>query len=150
MDKFKTCARTRPYGKQILGAEFFCREHTKPLFNKIGILAFQNIYNYQVCLETLKILKSRSPTALYNNFQYSRRNNGIYLITSSSTIDFTYNGSRKWNMITKILAKYDPIHSIKVGSFKRSVKVYLQKIQSMYNDLEWCEKNFELETALRK
>ena len=150
LDKFKTCARTRPYGKQILGAEFFCREHTKPLFNKIGILAFQNIYNYQVCLETLKILKSRSPTALYNNFQYSRRNNGIYLITSSSTIDFTYNGSRKWNMITKILAKYDPIHSIKVSSFKRSVKLYLQKIQNMYNDLEWCEKNFELETALRR
>ena len=148
LDKFKTCARARPYGKQILGAEFFCREHTKPLFNEIGILTFQNIYNYQTCLETLKILKFRSPAALYNNFQFSPRNNGIYLITSPSTVGFTYSGSRKWNMITKILTKYDPIYSIKVGPFKRSVKSCLQRIQSMFDHSEWCEKNFELETAI--
>ena len=150
LDKFKTCARTRPYGKQILGADFYCREHTKPLFNKLGILAFPNIYHYQICLETLKILKSRSPTSLYCNFQFSSRNNNLYLITSRTTIDFTYQGSKKWNMITKILAKYNPIQSISVGSFKLSVKSCLQKIQAMYDDLAWCSKNFELETALRK
>ena len=146
---FKTCARTRPYGKQHLGAEFFCREHTKPLFNKLGILAFYNIYHYQICLETLKILKSRTPSSLYCNFQFSPRNNNLYLITSRSTIDFTYYGSRKWNMITKILAKFDPIQSIGVGPFKRSVKSCLQKIQARFEGLEWCDKNFELETALR-
>ena len=150
LDKFKTCARARPYGKQILGSEFFCKEHTKPLFNEHGILAFQNIYNYQTCLETLKLLKFRTPTALFNNFQFSPRNNGIYLLTTPSTIDFTYSGSRKWNMITKILAKYDPIYSIKVGPFKQNVKTCLQKIQNMFNQLEWCEKIFELETAIRK
>ena len=37
LDKFKTCARARPYGKQILGSEFFCKEHTKPLFSEHGI-----------------------------------------------------------------------------------------------------------------
>ena len=148
LDKFKTCARARPYGKQILGAEFFCKEHTKPLFNEHGILAFQNIYNYQLCLETLKILKFRSPTALYKNFQFSPRNNGIYLITTPSTINFTYNGSRKWNMITKILAKYDPIYSIKIGPFKNSVKKCLLRIQCMFDDSLWCDKNYELETAI--
>ena len=149
LDKFKTCARARPYGKQILGSEFFCKEHTKPLFREHGILAFQNIYNYQVCLETLKILKFRSPTVLYNNFQFSPRNNGIYLITTPSIINFTYSGSKKWNMVTKILAKYDPICSIKIGPFKHSVKNCLLKVQRMFDDSEWCEKNFELETAIR-
>ena len=149
LDKFKTCARVRPFGKQILGADFFCREHTKPLLNKHGILAFQNIYNYQTCLETLKILKFRSPMALYSNFRPSPRNNGIYLITSSSSMNFTYNGSRKWNMIIKILSISDPVCSIKVGSFKRCVKACLMKIQNMYDPQEWCDKNFELETAIQ-
>ena len=40
LEKFRTSARTRPFGTQRLGAEFFCKEHTKPLFNKLGILAF--------------------------------------------------------------------------------------------------------------
>ena len=149
LDKFKTCARVRPFGKQILGADFFCREHTKPLFNEHGIMAFRNIYNYQTCLETLKILKFRLPTALYTNFKASPRNNGIYLITSSSSMNFIYNGSRKWNMITKILSISDPICSIGVGSFRRSIKACLIKIQNMYDQLEWCDKNFELETAVQ-
>ena len=51
----KTCttiAQTRPFETQRLGAELFCKEHTKPLFNKLGILAFQNLFNYQICIET--------------------------------------------------------------------------------------------------
>ena len=39
LDKFRTSARTRPFETQRLGAEFFCKEHTKPLFNELGILA---------------------------------------------------------------------------------------------------------------
>ena len=112
-------------------------------------MAFRNIYNYQTCLETLKILKFRLPTALYTNFKASPRNNGIYLITSSSSMNFIYNGSRKWNMITKILSISDPICSIGVGSFRRSIKACLIKIQNMYDQLEWCDKNFELETAVQ-
>ena len=33
LNKFKTCARTRPVDNQILGQEFYSREHTKPLFS---------------------------------------------------------------------------------------------------------------------
>ena len=50
LDKFKTSARARPFETQRLGAEFVC----KPLFNKLGILAFQNLFHYQTCLETLR------------------------------------------------------------------------------------------------
>ena len=64
LEKFKTCVRSRPYENQKLGAEFYEREHTKPLFKKTGILAYRNLYNYHICLETLKILKSKVPHAL--------------------------------------------------------------------------------------
>ena len=40
IDKFKTCARTRPMESQRLGQDFFKRENTKPLFYKQGILSF--------------------------------------------------------------------------------------------------------------
>ena len=32
-------------------------EH-KPLFNELGVFAFRNLLNYQICLETLKTLIS--------------------------------------------------------------------------------------------
>ena len=50
-NKFKTCARSSPFGKQQLGNEFYCKEHTKPIFHEIKIMAVYNIYNYQLCLE---------------------------------------------------------------------------------------------------
>ena len=33
MNKYNTCARTRPYGDQFLASKFYMNEHTKPLFN---------------------------------------------------------------------------------------------------------------------
>ena len=78
LDKFKTSARTRPFETQRLGAEFFCKEHTKSLFNKLAILAFQNLFNYQICLETLKTLKSRTPQSLFQLYVVSTRNNQLY------------------------------------------------------------------------
>ena len=54
LDKFKTSCRTRPIETQILGTAYYMKEHTKPLFHKHKILAFKNLYSYQICLETLK------------------------------------------------------------------------------------------------
>ena len=58
LDKFKTSCHTRPIETQILGASYYMK-HTKPLFHKHKILAFKNLYNYQICLENLKILKTK-------------------------------------------------------------------------------------------
>ena len=33
MNKYNTCARTRPYGDKFLASKFYMNEHTKPLFN---------------------------------------------------------------------------------------------------------------------
>ena len=40
LEKFKTCCRTRPFDMQKLGAKFYEREHTKPLFHKNSILTY--------------------------------------------------------------------------------------------------------------
>ena len=44
LDKFKTCAETRPYAGQTFGNEFFQLEHTKQLFKEHKIMAMQNLY----------------------------------------------------------------------------------------------------------
>ena len=64
-EKFKTCARTREFGVQKLGTEFYKKEHTKPLFKKHGILTIQNLYNHHCFNEVLKILKERAPYPLF-------------------------------------------------------------------------------------
>ena len=44
LDKFRTAARTRPIQNQLLGEDFYRQEHTKPLFEKHGILTLKNLY----------------------------------------------------------------------------------------------------------
>ena len=90
LDKFRTSARTRPFEAQRLGAEFFCKEHTKLLFNKLGILAFQNLLNYQICLETLKTIKSRTPQSLFQLYVISTRNNQLCLKARADVTPYLY------------------------------------------------------------
>ena len=51
LDKFKTCARARPYENRFLGPEFYRREASKPLFNSNKLLTVHNLYKYH-CLYT--------------------------------------------------------------------------------------------------
>ena len=44
LNKFETCARSRPLDNQFLGQEFYSREHTKPLFNQHGIMNVRNLH----------------------------------------------------------------------------------------------------------
>ena len=64
--KFKTCARVRPRGSEKLGAEFYSREHTKPLFTEYNQLAVRNLYHYFCTDDVFKILKFRQPITLRN------------------------------------------------------------------------------------
>jgi len=57
LNKFKTCARTRPIESMNLGKEFFKKEESKPLFNSNEILTVHNAYIYHMILTTFKILK---------------------------------------------------------------------------------------------
>ena len=128
LDKFCTCARTRPYPYQKLGHAFYCKEHTKPLYNATSILAVQNMYTYHCCIEMFKILKFHKPIALYSLLNISNRNNSMLIIPPAPSIQFLYNGSRLWNTASKkILTGLQYDRSIKLSLVKNSIKQLLLK-----------------------
>ncbi len=146
LDKFKTCARAREFDQQILGPDFHQKESTKPIFNDKKILAFQNIFNYQACLEVLKILIFRRPSLLYKTYTLSKRNNKTLLILPKKSNQFTYISSKLWNIVLKCLFNGSDLVNIRLGSFKAQVKKCLLKIQGMHDETEWYQSNFDLVT----
>ena len=82
VNKFKTCARTRGFENERLGASHYIKEHTKPLFSKHELLASYNIYNYHTCIETAKILLLKQPHNLYATFtnMSTRKNENLLLL----------------------------------------------------------------------
>ena len=75
LGKFSTSARTRPYGEQRLGPDFYCREHTKPSFTDHKILAVHNLHKYMTINEFANIIKYREPHSLFDKLRISKRNN---------------------------------------------------------------------------
>ena len=145
LDKFRTSARTRPFEAQRLGAEFFCKEHTKPLFNKLGILAFQNLFSYQICLETLKTIKSRTPQSLFQLYVISTRNNQLYLKARADDTLYIKSRVNIWNNCIKLIARSETLTTIKISKFKKDLKKTLLKIQNVFNNVEWYpDLNFTL------
>ena len=66
LDKFRTCAKARPYPDQKLGQEFFNKEHAN------HILTLQNLNFYHTCSEIFKIFKYRNLISIY---QFSKNLN---------------------------------------------------------------------------
>ena len=82
LDKFCTAARTRVFGSQSLGASFYNKEHTKPLFTDNSILTVHNLYIYLSCTEFMKIVKFQTPSSIASKITLSIRNKGILLLVS--------------------------------------------------------------------
>jgi hypothetical protein len=101
MDKQSTSARSRPSGQQKLGAKFYQKEHTKPIFNRLKILIVQALYKYFTITEIFKILKLRCPYSLFSSIATSKReaSNAIILIEKSNT--FLLRAPRLWNHIVQ-------------------------------------------------
>ena len=93
LDKSRTCVRARPYtgrGSQKLGKEYYCKEHTKKLFNHHNILAHSckkpphiqllhgNFQNYEI----------QKPNKLIRDFGYfpKKQFNVAYYTTTLFTI----------------------------------------------------------------
>ena len=145
LDKFKTCVRSRPVEEQKLGSDFYRREHTKPLFKRTEILAYKNLYNYHICLETLKIIKSRTPYCLYNLYPLSSRNYENYIVAGKNESLFITNRRKIWNDCIKLLSIKQVIPEVKIQNFKRDLKLSLMKIQNAFDDTEWFpDYNFTL------
>ena len=61
LEKQSTCARTRPYNFQRLGAEYYKKEHTKPIFNRLKILTVQSLFKYHCYARWLCIILPHGP-----------------------------------------------------------------------------------------
>ena len=140
LDKFKTCAKARPYLSQALDASFFRLQHTKPLFAKNKILALENLYIYYTFIETFKILKLHTPITLYNLYNKSLRKELTLIVSSSPAKDFISRSTTLWNMITPKLKFHD--YSYKISSAKSNIKKSLLLVQNAGDVNFWSEENF--------
>ena len=144
LEKFKTSARTRLYDSQVLGSDFYIREHTKPLFNNQEIFAVQNIYHYHILLDTFKVIKTRTPISIYSCFKISHRKDTL-LITPQHSQNFIYKASSIWNVF-RSAACGPQISDFSVGlAFTKSkIKELLLRRQKMGDKEEWADANFQL------
>ncbi|KAL5261473.1 hypothetical protein ACHWQZ_G007251 [Mnemiopsis leidyi] len=140
IDKFKTCAKARPYLSQALDSSFFRLEHTKQLFTKNGILALENLYTYHTFMETFKILKLHTPISLYNLYHRSLRKELILIVSSSPTKDFITRSTTLWNSIAPKFKFHD--FSYKISQAKCNIKNALLLLQNSGETHSWSENNF--------
>ena len=138
LDKFRTCARIREYGSQILGQEFFEREHSKPLFTQYSLLTVHNLHRYHCILETYKIIKLRTPISIYGTFLRSTRRD-CRLTPPTPSCNFTYTAASLWNAFQQSARIED--FTVPIGSLKRSLKYCLLAAQGRYG-FNWCDLNF--------
>ena len=148
-EKFETAARCRSYPNQLLSSDFYIKEHTKPIFDKLNILTIQNAYTYHSCIELFKILKYRNPISMYNLFTRSHRDTSNILILPKFSHDFTYQSAKIWNIVSKTIIESRDPGDLKTGAVKKNLKDSLLKIQKLNNDSEWDNSNFEPESLQR-
>ena len=130
LNKFKTCARARPYLEQKLTSKFFIKEHSKPLFTSHSLLNLRNLYIYHSCCETYKIFKYRSPIAIVELFKFSSRGNkNLYIITPPPNDSYVYRMSSIWNLTRSILRAKDA--SVSTSSIKTKLKNHLLEKQNL-------------------
>ena len=147
MNKLSTCARTRPYGHQKLGTNFYQKEHTKPLFNNLKLLSVQNLFKYYCISEIFKIMKFRCPYQLYNSINVSSRDTSLTIILPEKTNTFLYVAAQLWNSIQKRIVKSDCGLETSVSLVKMRVKNLIMEFQAAEERNTWTEKNFQITSA---
>ena len=145
LDKFNTAARTRPFHEQRLGASFYEKEHTKPLFNKHRILTVHNLYKYMAVNEIGKLIATKSPRALYESIQLSNRNEENRIVSkSTSQKESTFHAvSTYWNIFIKKLSIPHP-NSIVLSLLKYKLKRYLLDMQLDGDPDSWESVNTDI------
>ena len=141
LDKFRTCAKARPYPDQKLGQEFFNKEHTKPLFIANHILTLQNLNFYHTCSEIFKIFKYRNPISIFEKFKFSaRRSKNLFITTPHPSNLYIYHASVAWNFARTLMTVKDT--STSISTFKEKLKKHLLFKQALGDDSNWIETNF--------
>ena len=65
------------------------KKNSKPLFEKHGILAIQNLYTYHCFMEIFKILKFQDPFSMHSFYKFSTRYTSDTLITPVPSMHFS-------------------------------------------------------------
>ena len=141
VDKFMTCARARSFGEQILGATFFEKEHTKPLFKEQQLLTVHNLYVYHCTLEVFKILKLRTPISLYSCMNISKRK-ATLLLTPDPSQFFCYRSAKLWNKLQKDIIGDSTDFCFKIDSARTNLRRFLLSNQSRYDPNLWSIPNY--------
>ena len=149
--KFKTIdsdvlipSHVHSVGEQTHGADFYCKEHTKPLFKQHEILTIHNLYKYHTSLEMAKILKHRTPILMHDKFSLSKRNNETLVLLGKHSNEFMFNGPQIWNSAIKVIAPKLSFGNIIINIFKSKLKKHLLEIQSNLDRDTWLPQNFLL------
>ena len=130
---------SREKDKQILGADFYCKEHTKPLFKAHSIMTVHNVYHYHCFMQIFKILKLRMPISIFCKFNLSKRKE-TQLITPSPTTDFLYKSSILWNSLRIKLNILD--FSINISLIRSKLKSLILFKQHSLCEIDWSDDNF--------
>ena len=144
MNKLSTCARTRPYGHQKLGINFYQKEHTKPLLNNLQLLSVQNLFKYYCISEIFKIMKFRCPYPLYNSINISTRDTSLTIILPEKNKTFLYIAAQIWNSIHKRIVKSDSGLETSVNLVKIRAKTLILECQAAEERDHWTDKNFQI------
>ena len=136
LDKFKTCARTRPKEATKQDCKFYEKEHTKPLFSKHSLMTLHNLYSYHCCNELYKVLKYHTPISLFQLFSLSKRpGKETLIITTLPLNSFVHQASSLWNTIRQIMNLND--FNITHDSFKCKLKELILSAQTKGDKTEW-------------
>ena len=144
LNKHATCARARPFGFQKLGAEFYSKEHSKPIFNQLKILTVQSLFKYHCITELYKIMKFRTPYSLYNTVSVSQRDQSYTIILPKKTKTFLWKASLAWNSIHKHFFKVENGFSTPVSAIKQRSKSLILRCQALSDPQHWTPDNFTL------
>ena len=144
MNKFSATEQMAQSPQANLDNDFYCKEHTKPLFKENNILIIHNLYKYHIAFEIFKIIKTRIPISSFEQFNMSSRNNGNLIILGPYSSQFFFLGAKLWNTIAKRIIPHNDILSIKFGNFKNKLKSLLLNNQHLFDSDTWLQQNFIL------
>ena len=141
LDKFKTCACTRPIGEQKLDQKFFIKEHTKPIFKHNNILAIQNLYTYHCYLELYKIMKFRAPISLHEGYTCSSRKPCLLICQADPPDNHNTRSTKIFNVLTPKFRMTD--FTTSVMCLRGKLKHALLTNQHNHALLDWTVKDFD-------
>ena len=141
----------------------------RPIFNKNKILSLKNLYYYHSVFEIFKILKFKSPYAIFNQFIISNcTSKELLLLTPRQNDTYLSISSVLWNKCTKFIFSKPSLTEIchshmkkpekiiipgsspnsdlccSIITFKLRLKEFLLEIQKQGDASEWQPVNFEL------